>query len=116
LKTMERSNWLGPVLQLGPVQSYLKKKIEARPAGPSDEQRAKAASYIYGEVKDVSGRTVAARLRTPEGYTLTGITSLMIVQRVLNGEAKAGYQTPAGLFGADFILEVEGTEREDIRV
>ncbi|WP_116105355.1 saccharopine dehydrogenase family protein [Lewinella sp. IMCC34191] len=114
LKTMERSNWLAPVLKLGPVKRYLKRKIESRPAGPSDEQRAKAESYVYGEVKDVSGRTLAARLRTPEGYTLTGITSLMIVRRVLDGEATAGYQTPAGLFGADFIMEVEGTEREDV--
>ncbi|PPK86273.1 short subunit dehydrogenase-like uncharacterized protein [Neolewinella xylanilytica] len=116
LKTMERSNWLGPILQLGPVQRFLQKKIEDRPAGPDDAQRAEAETYIYGEVKDVSGRTVAARMRTPEGYTLTGITSLMIVRRVLDGQAKPGYQTPAGLFGADFILEVEGTEREDILV
>ena len=114
LKTMERSNWLGPLLQLGPVQKYLEKKVDARPAGPDDEQRANGESYIYGEVKDVSGRTVRARLRTPEGYTLTAITSLMIVQRVLDGKAEAGYRTPAGVFGADFILEVDGTERENI--
>ena len=114
IKTMKRSNWLAPLLKLGPVRNYLRKKIEARPAGPDDEQRAKAETYIYGEVKDVSGKTVAARLRTPEGYTLTGITSLMIVRRVLDGKAEAGYQTPAGLFGADFILEVAGTERENI--
>ena len=116
LKTMRRSNWLAPLLQLRPVRSYLRRKIEARPAGPDAEQRAAAESYVYGEVKDVSGRTRAVRLRTPEGYTLTGITSLLIVRRVLNGDWIAGYQTPAGIYGPDFILEVDGVTREDIRL
>ena len=114
IKQMERSNWLGPLLRLGPVKNYLRKKIEARPAGPDDAQRERAETYIYGEVKDVSGRTVAARLRTPEGYTLTAITAVMIVQRVLAGEVEAGYRTPAGLYGADLIMEVEGVTREDL--
>ncbi len=62
----------------------------------------------------MSGRTVAARLRTPEGYTLTAITAVMIVQRVLAGQVEAGYRTPAGLYGADLIMEVEGVTREDL--
>jgi short subunit dehydrogenase-like uncharacterized protein len=37
-----------------------------------------------------------------------------IVARVLNGAARAGFQTPAGLFGADFILEFPGAQREDL--
>ena len=114
IKQMERSNWLGPLLRLGPVKNYLRKKIESRPAGPNDAQREKAETYIYGEVKDVSGRTVAARLRTPEGYTLTAITALMIVRKVLAGEVEPGYRTPAGLYGADLIMEVKGVTREDL--
>ncbi|CAH1000046.1 hypothetical protein LEM8419_01232 [Neolewinella maritima] len=112
IKTMQRSNYLGPLLRLGVVKNYLRKKIEARPAGPDDTQREKAESYVYGEVKDAGGKTVAARLRTPEGYTLTAITALIIVKRVLAGEVKPGYQTPAGLYGADLIMEVEGVTRE----
>ncbi|MBB4077664.1 short subunit dehydrogenase-like uncharacterized protein [Lewinella aquimaris] len=114
IKMMERSNYLGPLLRLGVVKKYLTKKIEARPAGPDDAQRAGAEAYIYGEVKDVSGKTVAARLRTPEGYTLTAITALMIVKRVLAGDVEPGYRTPAGLYGADLIMEVEGVTREDL--
>ena len=86
------------------------------PAGPNDEQRAAAETYIYGEVKDAGGKTVAARLRTPEGYTLTAITALMITKKVLDGQVKAGYQTPAGLYGADLIMEVEGVSREEVEV
>ncbi len=116
IKTMERSNLLGPILRLGVVKKFLAKKIAARPAGPSDAQRAAAEAYIYGEVKDVSGKTLAARLRTPEGYTLTAITALMIVRRVLDGAVEPGYHTPAGLYGADLIMEVAGVTREDVPV
>ncbi|MCP9237575.1 trans-acting enoyl reductase family protein [Lewinella sp. JB7] len=114
IKMMKRSNYLGPILRLGIVQKFLAKKIEARPAGPDDEQRQRAEAYVYGEVKDVSGKTVAARLRTPEGYTLTAITALMIVRRVLDGEMEPGYRTPAGVYGPDLIMEVAGVTREDL--
>ena len=116
LKSMQRTNYLGPLLRLGPVRAYLRKKIESRPAGPDDEQRERGEAYIYGEASDVSGKTVAARLRTPEGYTLTAMTALMIVRRVLDGHTEPGYRTPAGLYGADLVLEVAGTRREDLVV
>ncbi|NJB85151.1 short subunit dehydrogenase-like uncharacterized protein [Lewinella marina] len=111
IRMMERSNWLGPALRLGIVKKLLAKKIDAQPAGPDDRQRAAAESYIYGEVKDVSGKVVAARMRTPEGYTLTAHSSLRIVARVLDGEVEPGYRTPAGLYGADLVLELDGVER-----
>jgi short subunit dehydrogenase-like uncharacterized protein len=59
-------------------------------------------------------KTLRARLKTPEGYTLTAITALMITKRVIDQNFRTGYQTPARVYGADFILEVEGTEREVI--
>ena len=114
IKLMERSNFLGPLLRLGPVKNYLRKKIEAKPAGPDDTQRGKAETYIYGEVKDVSGKTVAARLRTPEGYTLTAVTAIDIVEKVIAGRVEPGYRTPAGLYGADLIMEADGVTREDL--
>ena len=55
-----------------------------------------------------------SRLRTPEGYTLTAMTSLEIVRRVLAGDAKPGFQTPSSVFGADFITEFDGCVRTDI--
>ena len=113
IKTMERSNYLGPLLRLGLVKKFLQRKIESRPAGPDDAQREKAESYLYGEVRDVSGKTVAARLRTPEGYTLTAHSALLIVRKVLDGNHKPGYQTPAGLYGPDLVLEIEGVTRGD---
>lgn len=111
-KMMHWANYLGPILRLPIVKKYLIKQIDARPAGPNDEQRAKARAYVYGAVRNAQGETLAARLETLEGYTLTAVTALMITKKVLAGAFKTGYQTPAGCYGADLIMEVEGTKRE----
>ena len=96
------------------VKSFLQKRIKKAPTGPSDEMRAKAYSLIYGEVQNANGEIKKAKMKVPEGYTLTAITSLMITKSVLSGKVQAGHQTPAMAFGEDFILKVEGTIREDM--
>jgi len=104
-------NWL---LKTPLVKNFVRKQVEKRPAGPDPEKRAQASSQIWGKVWNEKGESKEARMKTPEGYTLTAITSLMITKRVLEGDWKAGHQTPAGLFGKDFIMEVEGVERENL--
>ncbi|MGZ3416447.1 MAG: saccharopine dehydrogenase family protein [Polyangiales bacterium] len=101
---------LGGIVGSKPVQSALKKMVERRPAGPSDEQRARGGSFLYAEAWSDDRRAVA-RLKTPDGYTLTADASLAIVERVLRGEAKPGYQTPSTAFGADFVLTLPGVTR-----
>ncbi|HKP73004.1 MAG TPA: hypothetical protein VJT82_08705, partial [Pyrinomonadaceae bacterium] len=71
-------------------------------------------SYVWGEVEDDAGRTIRARQRGPEAYTLTALTALAVVGRVLKGEAPAGFKTPSLAYGADFILEIDGVVREDL--
>lgn len=114
IKLMRTSRHMGILLRMGIIKNFLRRKVAARPAGPSDAQREKALAYVYGEATAANGETVKARLVTLEGYTLTAITALMITKKVLEGQAKPGFQTPAGLFGADLILEVAGTKREDL--
>jgi short subunit dehydrogenase-like uncharacterized protein len=60
------------------------------------------------------GRQAVARLATPEGYTLTALTAVAAVAKVLGGSARPGFQTPSLAFGADFVLEIEGVRREDL--
>ena len=96
-----------------PAQRLLKALIRTQPAGPSDAERARGLSLLWGEVEDDTGKRSVSRLRTPEGYTLTAMTALAIVERALAGQAPAGFQTPAKAYGADFILEFEGVARED---
>ena len=95
------------------VKNFVKNRIKKGPSGPSDERRKKAHSLIYGEVKNTAGKVMKSKMKVPEGYTLTAITSLMITKAVLEGKVENGFQTPAKAFGADFILQVEGTKRED---
>jgi short subunit dehydrogenase-like uncharacterized protein len=68
---------------------------------------------IFGEVSNSKGEIIQSKMKVPEGYTLTAITSLMITKAVLEGKVANGFQTPAKAFGADFIMKVEGTERLD---
>jgi short subunit dehydrogenase-like uncharacterized protein len=102
-------NWL---LRTSFMRNRAIKEINSKPAGPSDERRAKSKSLVWGEVKNASGQTAQARLIGPEGYTLTAHTSLLIAKKILSGNYKPGYQTPAGCYGADLILEIPGVTRE----
>jgi short subunit dehydrogenase-like uncharacterized protein len=107
------SRYLGWLLGSGPVQRWLKRRIQARPPGPSDAQRERGRSLLWGEACDDHGGRVVSRLRGPEGYTLTALTSLAVVERVLAGQAPPGFQTPSLAYGADFVLEIPGVERTD---
>ena len=95
------------------IQSFLKKRIRARGAGPSAEERSRGVSLLWGEARDDAGGVAVSRLRGPEGYTLTVLATLECLERVLSGNAPAGYQTPATAFGPDLVVALEGVSRSD---
>ena len=109
LKLQALFNWL---LRTNVVRNYIKKKINSRPAGPSDEHRSKSKSLVWGEVSNAANKTVTARLSGPDGYTFTIHGALLVTKKVLQGNFKTGYQTPASAYGEDFVLEVPGVKRE----
>ena len=111
LKLQPLFNW---ALKTSAIRNYLKKKINQRPAGPSDEARLKGKSLVWGEVQNQAGKITQARLSGPDGYTLTAHSSLIVTQKVLSGHFQKGYQTPASAYGADLIMEVPGVTREMI--
>ena len=104
---------LSPLLGTKRAQQYLKKRIQSGPPGPTDEERARGRSLLWGEARDDAGQQVVSRLHGPEGYTLTALTAVAVVERVLRGKAPAGFHTPAMAFGPDFILQIPGVERRD---
>ena len=112
LKMMKMSRYLGWLLATGPIQSYLQNKIPA--GGPSDTEREKGRTLLWGEASDADGNKVESRLQGPEGYTLTAIAALNIAEKILAGNFSPGYKTPAEAYGADLILEIEGTSRQNI--
>ena len=102
-----------PLLGTRPVQTLLKNRIDAAPAGPDDQARNKAINQLWGEARGPGGNTVVSRLRTPEGYTLTAKMALRIASKICAAEVTPGFQTPATAYGKDLILELPGTERMD---
>ncbi|MEP7145132.1 MAG: saccharopine dehydrogenase NADP-binding domain-containing protein [Ferruginibacter sp.] len=108
LKLQGGFNWL---LKTSLVRKYAAKKINEKPAGPVDEVRAKSSSLVWGRVQNQQGKTVQAAMRVKDGYTLTAHSSLLIVQKILDGNFKTGYQTPAAVYGEDLVLEVPDTKR-----
>jgi short subunit dehydrogenase-like uncharacterized protein len=114
IKMLKLSRYLGWLLATGPVQKVLQSKIP--PGGPSDDERAKGKSLLWGVVSDPDGNGAESRLQTPEGYTLTALASLKIAEKILDDDFTPGYQTPAKAYGADLILEIEGVRRQDLPV
>ncbi|MBS1797791.1 MAG: saccharopine dehydrogenase NADP-binding domain-containing protein [Acidobacteria bacterium] len=112
LRLLRLSRYLGWLLATAPVQRILQKQIPA--GGPSDAERAAGRTYLWGEAADDAGNRVESRQKGAEGYTLTALTALKITEKILAGNFRAGFQTPARAYGADLILEIEGVERTDV--
>jgi short subunit dehydrogenase-like uncharacterized protein len=110
---LRASNLLGPILGAGPVRAFLQRRVNAMPRGPDEPQRAGGWGRLWGEVTRPDGGRAEARLSTPEGYTLTAHTAAEAARRVFVGVDRVGFGTPAGVFGADFVLGFDGVTRED---
>jgi short subunit dehydrogenase-like uncharacterized protein len=67
-----------------------------------------------GRVTNAAGKIATVRLSGPEGYTLTTLGTLIIVQKVLAGNFLTGYQTPSGAYGENLVMEIQGVQREII--
>lgn len=114
VRALRLTRLLGGLLATRPVQRFLKSRLRGRPAGPSDAQRERARSQLWGEVRDAAGATARARISAPDGYTLTAMSAVRAAERVLAGGIPAGFQTPSKAFGSRFILNLPFTSREDL--
>lgn len=101
--------WLfNPLLRSTWFRRLLRKRIDRRPAGPDDGMRASARSLAWAEVRNQRGDRVSAWLSGPEVYDMTTHAALIIAARVKAGHYMAGYQTPAGMYGADLVMDIPG--------
>jgi short subunit dehydrogenase-like uncharacterized protein len=112
LNMLKASRYIGWLLATKPFQNYLQKQIPV--GGPSDEERAKGKTLLWGVARDLNGNRVESRMKAPEGYTVTAVASLNIAQKILDSNFTPGFQTPAKAYGADLVLEIEGVTREDL--
>ena len=111
LKLLKLSRYLGWLLATKPVQAILQKQIPE--GGPNADERKNGKTFLWGKASDNAGNSVESRQTCPEGYTTTYLTALKIAGKILDGNFLPGFQTPAGVYGADLILEIEGTVRTD---
>jgi short subunit dehydrogenase-like uncharacterized protein len=114
LRSMRVMRFFEPVLRARAVKDFLLARLKARPAGPSAASLERTKSQVWGEATDGSGASVRARLTAATGYKLTAIASVRAAERVLAGGIPSGFLTPSKAFGADFILEIPGSTREDL--
>ncbi|NDJ52180.1 MAG: NAD(P)H-binding protein [Chloroflexi bacterium] len=107
----------GPVLirlvGTKPAQRVLAGVIDRVVKGPSETARETGRSHFWAKATAPDGRSVEAWLVTAEVYKLTALVSVRAVERVLNNSDLVGALTPAGAFGADFILETPDSQRYD---
>jgi len=88
--------------------------LAAMPDGPTQDQRDADRYHAAVEVTGEDGRIVRSILETVNGYTFTTIAAAEAARRVANGEARPGFQTPAGLFGEGFAETIADTRIVDL--
>jgi short subunit dehydrogenase-like uncharacterized protein len=111
-RAMVFSRRLGWLLGSGPVRRFLRSRVDARGPGPDPDRRARSEARVWGEVRDTAGNRRTARMRTPDGYTLTALAAVELVRRGLR-DPRPGFTTPGLAYGPDWVLELPGVRRED---
>jgi len=111
LANLRRLGRLGWLLRFGPAQEFMKWRIRKGAPGPSAAEREKTPVFVWGEARNAAGRKVTARVRVPNGYTVTTDASIAIARRLLEGGVSPGFTTPARLMGADFVTRLPGATK-----
>jgi short subunit dehydrogenase-like uncharacterized protein len=88
--------------------------LAAMPAGPTLNQREASRYHAAVEITDEDGTVVRSIMETVNGYTFTTIAAAEAARRVLDGEARPGFQTPTRVFGAGFAETIADTSIVDV--
>lgn len=83
--------------------------VSLLPDGPSEDERLANRYQAVVEVTDAKGIVFRSLLDTVNGYSFTAMAAAEAGRRVLAGEVRSGFQTPAGLFGNGFAETVADT-------
>ena len=100
------------LLEIKAVRHQAARLIEHYVSGPSEQMRQTGRTQLYAEVIGKDGQRAEAWLETREAYQFTVLAAINATERILAGTL-SGALTPAQAFGADFVLEVAGTLRQD---
>ncbi len=84
------------------------------PEGPTHAQREANRYQASVEITAADGSTVRSVLDTVNGYTFTPMAAAEAARRVLAGEHRPGFHTPAQLFGTGFAETIADTTIRDL--
>ncbi len=94
------------------VRSFAENIMEKIVRGPGDDARQTGYAYLWAQAADSQGNSAQAWLETVEPYRFTALSGVHIVEKLL-ATRPSGALTPAQAFGANFVLEIDGTRRMD---
>jgi short subunit dehydrogenase-like uncharacterized protein len=104
----------GPLLQTPLAQAWLRAHVDLFPDGPTRTERAVHGCVIVAEARGTDGEMVVSRLKTPEAYSFSATTAAALAALAVDGDIEPGFQTPARVYGADFVMQFAGVVREDV--
>lgn len=99
-----------PALGRKPIQDLAKRGVERFAKDPSPAKREASISQFWGRVTTKDGRTIEGTLSAPDSYTLTAMTAVESMRRVVEDGISPGTLTPSKAFGADYITSFEGCD------
>lgn len=102
-------SYASPLLSTRPVQWALERLAELVRTGPSERARKRGSAYLWGEAH-IDSERVVSRLQTPDPYVVTSDAAVTVAERVIADDVDAGFQTPAGAFGPEFVFELSGAD------
>lgn len=90
-------------------------ELSQLPDGPTAEQREAHPARAIAEVTGADGKVVRSIIETVNGYSYTPLAAIEAARRVLGGERRPGFETPARMFGGGFAETIAGTVITDFR-
>lgn len=94
----------------GPLRKLLENWVARTPDGPSEAERAKRKSWVYGEVVNEIGNRLRAVVECPDPYDFTVQAALAATERALTGHVPEGFTTPAQLLGSEPLNSLPGVK------
>lgn len=83
------------------------------PEGPDAQQREAHRARAVAEVTGADGTVARSVIETVNGYTYTPLAAVEAARRVMSGERRPGFETPAKLLGVGFAETIPGTTITD---
>lgn len=100
------------LMRVKPLVRGTQKLIGMLMDGPDESKEGTPHGQIWARTTNPKGETVEAWLEVSPGYTFTAKAGVLCVEKILASKL-AGAFTPSMAFGADLVLEIEGSKRFD---